>query len=44
VPAAELALAVDEASGAVDADGRALLEVTIADSVGRVRVRDELRH
>jgi serine phosphatase RsbU (regulator of sigma subunit) len=44
VPAAELDLVVEEAGGAVDADGRALLEVTVADGVGHARLRVELPH
>jgi hypothetical protein len=39
VPAAELALAVDEARATADADGRPLLEVTVAEGTGHARVR-----
>jgi hypothetical protein len=38
VPAGELAVAVEQAGATVEADGHALLEITIADGMGRVRV------
>jgi len=44
VPAAELALAVEEARGAVGAEGRALIEVTVAEGVGQARLLAELPH
>jgi chemotaxis family two-component system sensor kinase Cph1 len=44
VPAAELGLAVDDARAAVDAEGRALVEVTVSEGVGHVQLRAELPH